>query len=224
MWRALYHVVEPTVLPMTRGPLLRPDPAGAEFLTLLHPPDWSAVFGQTPDALEMEIGSGAGGFALAYARAHPRVGYVAIEWRKKYARELEHRARQGGLHNLRVVEADARAVVARLFAPGSLDTIHFQFPDPWWKRAHRKRGILTPDFSALLFQLAAPGGLFDLRTDVEARAREMLAALEEAGWHNPLGGGVFHPPEPDEAPSSRERRYLASGEPVFRARLRKPRS
>ena len=209
---------------MTRGPLLRPEPAGAEFLTYLHPPDWSAVFGRTLEGLELEIGSGAGGFALAYAGTHPSVGYVAIEWRKKYAREVEHRARQGGLHNLRVVEADARAVVPRLFGPGSLDAIHFQFPDPWWKRAHRKRGILTPDFCAVLFRLAAPGGLFDLRTDVEARGREMLANLEEAGWHNPLGGGVFHPPEPDEVPSSRERRYLASSEPVYRARLRKPRS
>ena len=93
---------------MTRGPLLRPEPAGAEFLTYLHPPDWSAVFGRTLEGLELEIGSGAGGFALAYAGAHPGVGYVAIEWRKKYAREVEHRARQGGLHNLRVVEADAR--------------------------------------------------------------------------------------------------------------------
>ena len=204
---------------MTRGPLLRPDPAGAEFLTLLTPPDWSAVFGQPLAALELEIGSGAGGFALGYASAHRRVGYVAIEWRKKYARELEHRARTGGVGNLRVVEADARAVVPRLFAPGSLQAIHFQFPDPWWKRAHRKRGILTPDFTALLFRLTAPGGRFDLRTDVEARAQEMLTTLEEAGWHNPLGRGVFHPPDPDDVPSSRERRYLESGEPVYRVRL-----
>jgi len=204
---------------MTRGPLLRPDPAGSEFLSFLHPPDWNAVFGQRLEGLEVELGSGAGGFALGYAAAHPRIGYVAIEWRKKYAREVEHRARTGGIHNLRVVEADARAVVARLFAPGSLRAIHFQFPDPWWKRAHRKRGLLTPDFTALLFRLAAPGGQFDLRTDVEARAREMIQTLEDAGWHNPLGGGVFHPPDPDEVPSSRERRYLASGEPVYRARL-----
>ena len=203
---------------MTRGPLLRPEPAGAEFLTLLTPPDWSAVFGR-PGPLELEIGSGAGAFALGHAARHPEVGYVAIEWRKKYARELEHRARTRGLANLRVVEADARAIIPRLFAPGSLSGIHLQFPDPWWKRAHRKRAILTPAFAALLLDLAAPGALFDLRTDVRARAEEMLETLEVAGWHNPLGPGAFHPPHPEDVPSSRERRYLASGEPVYRARL-----
>jgi tRNA (guanine-N7-)-methyltransferase len=118
-----------------------------------------------------------------------------------------------------VVEADARAVIARLFAPGSLSGIHLQFPDPWWKRSHRKRAILTPGFATLLLQLAARGAVFDLRTDVQSRAEEMLATLEAAGWHNPLGPGSFHPADPEDVPSSRERRYLESGEPVYRARL-----
>ena len=203
---------------MTRGPLLRPEPAGAEFVTLLTPPDWSAIFG-SPGALELEIGSGAGGFALGYAVRHPAAHFVAIEWRKKYARELEHRARSRGLSNLRVVEADARAVIPRLFAPRSLSGIHLQFPDPWWKRSHRKRVILTAAFATLLRERSAPGAVFDLRTDVRARAEEMLETLEAAGWRNPLGPGAFHPLDPDEVASSRERRYLASGEPVYRARL-----
>ena len=203
---------------MTRGPLLRPDPAGAELVTLLRPPDWAAVFG-SPGPLELEIGSGAGAFALGHAARHPGIRYVAIEWRKKYARELEHRAQARGLTNLRVVEADARAVIPRLFAPGSLSGIHLQFPDPWWKRAHRKRAVLTPAFASMLRELAAPGGVFDLRTDVRSRGEEMLETLEAAGWHNPLGPGAFHPADPEEVPSSRERRYLERGEPVYRARL-----
>ena len=81
---------------------------------------------------------------------------------------------------------------------------------------------MQDDFTDLLFGLLAPGGTFDLRTDVEERAHEMIARLEEAGLHNPLGAGVFHPTDPLEVPSSRERRYLLSGEKVYRARLRKP--
>ncbi len=171
--------------------------------------------------MEVELGSGAGGFALAYAALHPEANYVAIEWRKKYAREVEYRAQKRGLLNLRVVEADARAVVPRLFARASLAAVHFQFPDPWWKRSHQKRQLLSPEFASLLFTLLAPGGLFDLRTDVEDRARAMLATLEAAGFTNPLGPGAFHPGDPAEPVSSRERRYLASGEPVYRARLTK---
>ena len=61
-----------------------------------------------------------------------------------------------------------------------------------------------------------------MRTDVEDRAHNMLSILESVGFHNPLGSGVFHPYDPEEVPSTRERRYLASGEPVYRARLVKP--
>lgn len=200
---------------------MRPEPVGQELIGLPEPPDWMAVFGFA-GPLELEIGCGAGGFALEYARRHPHVQYVAFEWRKKYAREVQYRAGQRGLRNLQVLEADARVEVPHLFAPGSLAAVHIQFPDPWWKRAHHKRALITPSFSLLLLSLLMPSGLLDLRTDVEERARQMLSILEEAGFENPLGRGTFHPGSPEDVPSSRERRYLASGEPVFRARLHRP--
>lgn len=205
---------------MSRVPL-RPDPAGADLRALERPPDWRAVFG-ADGPLELEIGCGAGGFALGYCRQNPSVRYVAFEWRKKFAREVVHRAQKYGLSNLRVIEGDAKELVPRLFETGSLQAVHLQFPDPWWKRAHQKRAVLAGDFTRLLFELLAPGGRFDLRTDVEDRARQMLATLEQAGFHNPLGPLAFHPYDPQEVPSTRERRYLVTGQPVYRARLVRP--
>jgi tRNA (guanine-N7-)-methyltransferase len=202
-------------------PRLLPDPVGLKFMKLEAPPDWEAEFG-FPGPLELEIGSGAGGHALEYCRRNPGVRYVAFEWRKKYARDTQARAEKMGLKNLRVLEADARAVVPHLFAEGSLAAVHLQFPDPWWKRAHFKRAIILPEFARLLLDKLAPGGRFDLRTDVQDRGEAMLAILEEAGFRNPLGPGVFHPYDAEEVPSTRERRYLQSGEPVYRARLVKP--
>ncbi len=202
-------------------PPMRPEPAGVELLGQNAPPDWEKVF-DSRGPLELEIGAGAGGFALEYVRRHPEVRFVAFEWRKKYARHVLHLAKQRGLPNLRVIEGDAREEVPKLFSKGSLAAIHFQFPDPWWKRSHWKRAVLQPDFAVLLRDLLEPGGLFDLRTDVEDRAKQMLTTLEQAGFENPLGAGVFHPYLPDEVPSTRERRYLITGQAVFRARLNSP--
>ncbi len=206
---------------MTRGPRLLPDPANPELATLEAPPDWSEVFG-FDGPLELEIGSGKGGHALDYAQRHPGVRYIAIEWRKKYVRDTAARAQKLGIGNLRAIEADARTLVPKLFKPGTLDWVRLQFPDPWWKRAQEKRAIIRGDFVHLLFGLLKPGGMFDLRTDVEDRAVRMLKELEAVGFENPLGAGVFHPWDPEEVPSSRERRYLITGQPVYRARLRKP--
>ncbi|HYO72448.1 MAG TPA: tRNA (guanine-N7)-methyltransferase [Archangium sp.] len=202
-------------------PRLLPEPVGLNLAQLETPPDWDAEFGFA-GPLELEIGSGAGGHALEYCRRNPQVRFVAFEWRKKYARDTQDRGNKMGLRNLRVLEADARFVVPRLFAPGSLDVVHLQFPDPWWKRAHFKRAVIQPEFARLLLDKLKPGGLFDMRTDVQDRGVSMLAILEDAGFVNPLGKGIFHPYDPEEVPSTRERRYLASGEPVYRARLRKP--
>jgi tRNA (guanine-N7-)-methyltransferase len=205
---------------MSRIPL-RPTPTGQELLGLEKPPDWVQVFEGSTGPLELEIGCGAGGFALEYVRRNPNVRFIAFEWRKKYAREVAYRAEKHGYKNLRVIEGDAMREVPKLFAPGSLSWIHLQFPDPWWKRAHKKRAILQPDFSKFLLALLAPDGRFDFRTDVEDVGVRGLKALEEAGFHNPLGNGAFHPYDPEEVPSTRERRYLIANEPVYRARLSK---
>jgi tRNA (guanine-N7-)-methyltransferase len=205
---------------MSRFPL-REQVAGEAFIGAQQFPNWDEVYG-VGGPLELEIGCGAGGFALGYTRQNPHVRYFAFEWRKKYAREVHARSSKYGLANLIVCEGDARVEIPKLFQAGTLDAIHLQFPDPWWKRAHFKRAILLPEFTRYLLTLLKPGGLFDYRTDVQDRAEAGLKVLEDAGFENPLGKGVFHPFDPLEVPSTRERRYLVTGQPVFRARLRKP--
>lgn len=216
----LHDVAGYTTARMGR-PALLPEPVGTEFIGREAPPDWDQVFGFT-GPLELEIGSGKGGFALSYCERFPKVRFVAFEWRKKFARDTQDKANKKGLTNLRVVEGNATIEVPKIFAPGSLDVIHLQFPDPWWKRAHHKRAVVQDDFAPLLLEKLKPGGMFDLRTDVEDRAIRMISVLEKAGFVNPLGPGVFHPYDPEEVPSTRERRYLVTGQPVYRARLLRP--
>ncbi len=185
-------------------------------------PDWRARFGAAAARLELEIGSGHGGFALAFARARSDRALVAIEQRRKFAAEVAERAARRGLTNLLVLNGDARLLAPRLFPAGSLAAIHVHFPDPWWKRRHHRRRLVDDRMSALLLGLLAPGGLLDFRTDVERYAAEAVARLEEAGFVNPLGAGRFAEPAPDEIPSTREKRYLATGHPVWRLRLVRP--
>jgi tRNA (guanine-N7-)-methyltransferase len=185
-------------------------------------PDWSARFGDRAARLELEIGSGHGGFALAFARLRPDRALVAIEQRKKFAADVAAKAARRDHDNLLVLCGDARILAPRLFAARSLAAIHVHFPDPWWKRRHVRRRLVDDKMSGLLLRLLAPGGLLDFRTDVERYAREAVVRLEEAGFVNEAGSGRFAEAAPDELPSTREKRYLAAGEPVWRLRLRRP--
>lgn len=185
-------------------------------------PDWSALLGTRAARLELEVGSGHGGYALAFARERPDRALVAIEQRRKFAHELAARARRREHENLVAVQGDARLLAPRLFRAESLAAIHVHFPDPWWKRRHHRRRLVDDGMSRLLLGLLAPGGLLDFRTDVERYAAEALEHLEAVGFENEAGPGRFADRAADDIPSTREKRYLASGQPVWRLRLRRP--
>ena len=185
-------------------------------------PDWGALLGPCAARLELEIGSGHGGYALAFAREHPERALVAIEQRRKFADALRTRAEARGHGNLIAICGDARLLAPRLFREGSLAAVHVHFPDPWWKRRHHRRRLVDDGMSLLLLRLLVPGGLLDFRTDVEAYARGAVERLQAVGFENEAGQGRFAERPEGELPSTRERRYLAGGHPVWRLRLRRP--
>lgn len=196
-------------------------PALDDWRALASPPDWDAVFGFS-GPLDLEIGSGKGHFAAAFGARHPDRRLVTLEVRRHYAQTTRARAEKAGLTNVLPVHADAKLFAPRLIAPASLAAIHLYFPDPWWKQRHFKRRVIEPAFARTLLGLLEPGGLFFVRTDVEARALDMLRGLEAAGFENAVAPGAFAPFDPGEVPTTRERRYLEGDEPVWRLRLRRP--
>jgi tRNA (guanine-N7-)-methyltransferase len=185
-------------------------------------PDWAGRLGPLAADLELEIGAGHGGYALAFAREHPGRALVAVEQRRAFAEAVRAKAERRGHRNLLVIQGDGRLLAPRLFREGSLAAIHVHFPDPWWKRRHHRRRLVDDRAAHLLLRLLRPGGLLDFRTDVEAYALEAVARLEETGFENEAGPGAFSAAAPGEIPSTREKRYLETGQPVWRLRMRRP--
>ena len=48
----------------------------------------------------------------------------------------------------------------------SLEAVHVYFPDPWWKKKHRKRRVLNESSIINLTRCLRPGGRFHFWTDV----------------------------------------------------------
>jgi|GEM_PF-136829 len=200
---------------MVRARAMESSRAPSAPIDLAGRADWAAIFGRTAP-IEVEVGAGMGGFALGYAAARPETNLVAIEIRKKLAADIGQKAEKRGLANLLVLQGDAKVLLPRLFAPRSVERFHVQFPDPWWKSKHHDRRLVEDRFSILLYNLLRVGGTIELRTDVEARGVEMDEALEAIGFVNRFGTGGLAPYDPAQVPSSRERGYLARGQPVYR--------
>jgi tRNA (guanine-N7-)-methyltransferase len=76
-----------------------------------------------------------------------------------------------------VIRHDAVEVVGAMIPHGSLAGIHVFFPDPWPKKRHHKRRLLTAPFVRELALRLAPDGALHVATDWEEYAQETLAVL-----------------------------------------------
>ncbi|GAA1842237.1 tRNA (guanosine(46)-N7)-methyltransferase TrmB [Microbacterium koreense] len=130
--------------------------------------------------LVAEIGSGQGHAIVHAAQATPERDFLAIEvFRAGLARTMLD-ADRVGITNLRLVEANAPEVLEHLVPPASLTELWVFFPDPWHKKKHTKRRLVTDDFARLAAGALADGGLLRLATDWEEYALQMREVLDGA--------------------------------------------
>jgi tRNA (guanine-N7-)-methyltransferase len=81
--------------------------------------------------------------------------------------------------------------------------------------------MVDVELAALARVLLREGGEVDFRTDVPAYAEEALRTWEGAGFRS-LDGALALWSGTPEVLSTRERRYLVTGQPVYRARFVNP--
>ena len=61
--------------------------------------DWREIFGND-HPVELDLGAGDGGFAIAYARQHPEINLLAVERLLGRVRKIEKRAARNELSNV----------------------------------------------------------------------------------------------------------------------------
>jgi tRNA (guanine-N7-)-methyltransferase len=138
--------------------------------------------------LIVEIGSGVGEATAVLAAARPAHNIVALEvWRPGVAHTLGLLAEEGA-DNVRLLSVDAVWSLENLVEPGQLDELWTFFPDPWPKKRHHKRRLVTPGFASLVVSRLRPGGRWRLATDWAEYAEQMMTVLDaEPGL---IGGRV----------------------------------
>lgn len=161
--------------------------------------DYAAVFGND-NPVVLEIGFGMGKSLVEMCQANPQLNYIGIEVHTPGVAKLLRDAEDFGVENLRVFECDAIEVLEQCIPDGSLQTMQLYFPDPWHKKRHNKRRILTPEFAQTIRGKLKTGGTFHMATDWQHYAEQMLEVMEEApGYDNVAGKGEYHP-RPDFRP------------------------
>lgn len=136
-----------------------------------------------------EIGSGQGHAIVHAARTRPDVDFLAIEvFRAGLARTMLD-ADNAGARNLRLAEANAPEVLEHLLPAASLDELWVFFPDPWHKKKHGKRRLVTAEFAQLAASALRVDGVLRLATDWQDYADQMRDVLDRApGFERAFAG------------------------------------
>jgi tRNA (guanine-N7-)-methyltransferase len=101
---------------------------------------------------------------------------------------------------IRLLRCEALQGIARFLAPGAVAAFYIFFPDPWPKKRHEDKRLVSPHAARLLASRLAAGGTLNLKTDDPAYARQMVEVLERTPFlRNAHGTGSFAPLQADLA-------------------------
>ena len=149
------------------------------------------------------------------ARLYPHKFFLGVERLK--LRYEKTRRRVACFPNAAVWRAECHQAVETLLPRAGIDTIHISFPDPWPKRRHHSRRLVSPEFLRKCISVLVPNGQVRLMTDHLGYFHSMRTAVKgcdelfEEEWN-----------DSQEAPMTEfQKRFVASGIKVHRLALRK---
>ena len=164
----------------------------------------------------LEIGFGGGEHLSGQAQANPDRAYLGVEPFLNGVAKALGQIDDAGLTNVRLLEGDARDVMARM-PDACLDRIYLLFPDPWPKARHAKRRLVQDDVAAEFARVLKPGGFLRVATDVKSYADHALFVLRrnpDFAWLASKADDWRTPPA-DHLTTRYETKKLGDCAPIF---------
>jgi tRNA (guanine-N7-)-methyltransferase len=137
------------------SPLIEPE-------SLVERLDVENIFGRKAP-LHVDLGCGDGSFVCALAQRTPAKNFLGIERLLGRIRSAARKAASIG--NVRLLRMESSYAVRHLLPAGSVETFYLLFPDPWPKRRHWRRRIVTEDFLRAVSDALVKNGTLLVATD-----------------------------------------------------------
>jgi tRNA (guanine-N7-)-methyltransferase len=128
----------------------------------------------------LEIGFGGGEHLIAAAAARRDIGFIGCEPFVNGVAKAIAGIEQHKLDNVRLQAGDAGALIARL-PSGALSRIFILYPDPWPKRRHNKRRLISAGMIRELARAARRGAELRFATDIDDYAGWALRRFLDSG-------------------------------------------
>ena len=161
----------------------------------------------------MEIGFGMGDATWQLAERHPDTGILAVDVHTPGVGKLLAQLEAHALDNVRVFEGDAMELLRESIAPGALAGLRVFFPDPWPKKKHHKRRLISEASLPLLADRLRPGGFLHFASDWQDYAEVVCEILERSTDFERVDGVELADPR-TRPRTGYESRGIAAGRPI----------
>lgn len=113
----------------------------------------------------LEIGPGRGDLLLELAKENPHKTFIAVELGKKRFAKLIERIQKREFKNILLIGGNARIILPLYAREETFKTIYVLFPDPWPKKKHTFKRLLSLEFLWLLTHFLKKNGFLVIATD-----------------------------------------------------------
>lgn len=171
--------------------------------------------------VEIDIGCGKGKFLVGRAQVSPAINFIGIDRAIKWMNIGKGRAEKRKLDNLRFFKTECLEFLLRL-PEKSVSVFHVYFPDPWPKRRHLNRRLVTAEFLELLWTRLTPGGFLELATDHADYFSAMKQSIAQVAdlWKN-RRESVSHRIVHEAFKTNYELKFEKAGLPLYYLELQK---
>ena len=146
------------------------NPLSRNFDEIEGIPSLSEMFEDSKLNLHLDIGCASGQFLFDLALVNKDWNYLGIEIRERLVKTARLKLIEKEIKNLYFVFGNANNILKdhqSEFLLKNTKSISFNFPDPWFKKRHRKRRVIQPDFIDNLSRSLQKGSLIFIKTDVK---------------------------------------------------------
>lgn len=124
----------------------------------------------------LEIGFGGGEHLLWQAAHHPHIGLIGCEPFEDGVVKVLSAVDTEQLTNIKVLADDGRPLL-RLLPEASIDRAFILFPDPWPKKRHQKRRLVSSETVAAFARIMRSGSELRIGTDIGEYACAILRTV-----------------------------------------------
>lgn len=154
--------------------------------------DLHILFKEKFEKIFVEIGFGMGEHLVQNAVQNPNYAMIGCEPFENGVANVLREIEEKKLQNIRVYKDDARFLL-NSFADAIINRFYVLFPDPWTKKRHHKRRLLSVDFIKLLQQKLKENGDIVVATDCKEYMDEILENTSQIACMNIIDQSLERP-------------------------------